>query len=198
MCYNVTTSTTEIWNTLSQDSLVASIIDPRTKSLNHLDLSNRQEAWKCLETIYEEEKKAIDDEVAILPPPHKKPRIDPEQDKHQELFGIFETILKESASMVNQNEETEIDKWKALAPINIREDPLLWWKANSTSFPILSKIAKKYLAVPASQCTSERTFSTSGKVITPTRNRLKPAMVEKLVIWQKNIDVFCLECDLHK
>jgi hypothetical protein len=73
----------------------------------------------------------------------------------------------------------------------------LWWSDNAVHFPIVSELARKFLAVPASQCTTERTFSTSGNIVTPKRSRLKPALVEKLAILQKNKDIFALESELQ-
>ena len=51
--------------------------------------------------------------------------------------------------------------------INFRkDDPLKWGKCHETSFPIISKLARKYLAIPASTATSERVFSTAKIYIT--------------------------------
>ena len=44
-------------------------------------------------------------------------------------------------------------------------DLLGWWKANSTKFPILSKLARHVLAMPISTVASESAFSTGGRVI---------------------------------
>ena len=51
--------------------------------------------------------------------------------------------------------------------INFRkDDPLKWWKCHETSFPIISKLVRKYLAIPAMTAPSERVFSTAKKYIT--------------------------------
>jgi hypothetical protein len=41
-----------------------------------------------------------------------------------------------------------------------------YWKAKQFYFPIISKIAKDYLAIPATSAPSECVFSVSGDVIT--------------------------------
>ena len=42
--------------------------------------------------------------------------------------------------------------------------PLLFWKINENRFKELSKLAKKYLGVPASSASVERMFSIAGHV----------------------------------
>lgn len=69
------------------------------------------------------------------------------------------------------------------------EDPLVWWKQEGTRrFPLMSRVARKYLCICATSCPSERVFSTAGKVVHPLRVLLKPEKVDMLVILAKNID----------
>ncbi len=42
-------------------------------------------------------------------------------------------------------------------------DSLLFWKLNHDQFPKLSKLARKYLAVPITSCPSERLFKVAKK-----------------------------------
>jgi len=57
------------------------------------------------------------------------------------------------------------------------DQPLSWWRANGSRFPILSKLAKDYLGVPGSSASSERAFSKAGLLITDRRTRLSSASV---------------------
>ncbi|WOG82388.1 hypothetical protein DCAR_0101552 [Daucus carota subsp. sativus] len=63
-------------------------------------------------------------------------------------------------------------------------DVLLWWKANSTKFPILSSVAKNVLAMPITTVASESAFSTGGRVIDPFRSSLTPKTAEALICAQ--------------
>lgn len=47
-------------------------------------------------------------------------------------------------------------------------------------YPILSRIAKDYLAIQGSAVSSERAFSSSGITTTARRNRLLPETIEAL------------------
>ncbi|KAM9306409.1 E3 SUMO-protein ligase ZBED1-like [Pholidichthys leucotaenia] len=68
-------------------------------------------------------------------------------------------------------------------------DPLTWWKQHETHFPRLSKLAKKYLSIPATSAPSERVFSTGGNIVTCTRACLKPESVDRLVFLARNLRV---------
>ena len=60
---------------------------------------------------------------------------------------------------------------------------LKWWKLKCCQFPILSRIAKDLLSVPASSVPSENIFSRSGRVVSPARCRLAPETIEALMVW---------------
>ena len=63
----------------------------------------------------------------------------------------------------------------------LNPDPLDWWRINAVKFPLLAALARRLLAIPASQAQSERVFSSAGQIITQTRNRLSSENVELLV-----------------
>jgi hypothetical protein len=56
-------------------------------------------------------------------------------------------------------------------------DLLLWWRCNSSKYPILSKLA----TVPVSTVASESTFSTGGRIIDSFRTSLSATTVEALI-----------------
>ena len=66
-------------------------------------------------------------------------------------------------------------------------DILGWWSDNQQRFPLLAQAAKKYLAVQATSCAVERTFSTSGNTVTSKRTLLLSKNVEMLVYVKENL-----------
>ena len=70
---------------------------------------------------------------------------------------------------------------------------MLWWKENEKKYPILSKLAKMNLAIPASQASTERSFSAAGNICTKKRSCLSPDHVEKLTIFHQNLKEFMAE-----
>ena len=67
---------------------------------------------------------------------------------------------------------------------------LAWWRKNATVFPRCAKLARRYLAIPASSVQSERLFSATGRLISKTRSRLLPERAECLIFLNKNLDMF--------
>jgi hypothetical protein len=59
---------------------------------------------------------------------------------------------------------------------------LEYWKLNTFKYPVLSLMARRYLAIPASSAPVERTFSIGNNVITKSRNRLDPKTVKRTVL----------------
>ena len=72
---------------------------------------------------------------------------------------------------------------KSLASCDILE----FWRVNEKQFPSLAKVVKKYFCIQASSSSSERTFSASGNIVTPRRNKLDPENVNLLVYLKENL-----------
>ena len=47
-------------------------------------------------------------------------------------------------------------------------DLLNWWEVNELKYPNLKRMARDFLAVSASTAASESTFSSSGRLVSPT------------------------------
>ena len=63
-------------------------------------------------------------------------------------------------------------------------DPLMWWKQHQQEFPDLARMARQYLAVPATSASPERFFSRVGLVQTDLRGRLLDTTMIDLM-WAK-------------
>ena len=109
------------------------------------------------------------------------------------------TFLKkssESASPVSGSIQTplnklksEIDAYKTSPKLEIESDesPMQWWRSHCTIYPVLSQLGRKYLCISATSCASERLFSTSGNIVTPSRAALKPDKVNMLTFLGSNL-----------
>ena len=75
-----------------------------------------------------------------------------------------------------------MSRYTAIEPNGSWEDGTLWWRDNCCSFPGIARLARKYLAVPASSVPSERMFSSAGNFATKQRARLDPDALERDVL----------------
>lgn len=75
-------------------------------------------------------------------------------------------------------------KSEELTPRKEEVDILQWWKISSSKYPVLSKMARDILAIPASTVPSESAFSTGGRVISDYRSSLAGSTVEALICLQ--------------
>uniref|UniRef100_A0A914H6L0 HAT C-terminal dimerisation domain-containing protein n=1 Tax=Globodera rostochiensis TaxID=31243 RepID=A0A914H6L0_GLORO len=63
------------------------------------------------------------------------------------------------------------------------ENVFEWWSNNKFRFPLIAEGAKRFLSVPATSVSSERTFSMAGLLYANTlRNRLGAKMAENLML----------------
>lgn len=66
----------------------------------------------------------------------------------------------------------------------LSDNPLQLWKDMKSIYPILSKIAIKYLSTVATSVPSERMFSKVGLTLSKQRNRLTSKHLNKLLFLQ--------------
>ena len=180
---------------------VASFLDPRfkTKYMEHMNedqlLSVKQKVFdECMCLSYEEANTATQSVSESVPPAPKKRNIGT-------LFKIHETRIREEGQqptgegtqVVNTEEQQrqqatkEVDDYLSASRLDFEEDPLLWWKGQPLNYPILGRVAQKYLCICATSSPSERLFSTTGNVVSSFRSTLKPDKVDMLVFLSKNL-----------
>ena len=63
-----------------------------------------------------------------------------------------------------------------------------WWSSHEPSYPMLSRVARGFLCIPATSTPSERVFSLAGNIVTKKRCLLLPQNVDKLIFLNMNGD----------
>ncbi|KAL2098424.1 hypothetical protein ACEWY4_007631 [Coilia grayii] len=109
--------------------------------------------------------------------------------KKKNLGSYFKKAVQPSTHSLPSRASIELELSMYLqAPVPDSEtDPLEWWKQHELNFPIVARLAKKYLCIPATSSSSERAFSASGNIITCKRSCLKPNTVDQLVFLALNL-----------
>ena len=144
------------YNDISTNQLLnkACFLDPRFKTLGFLSDQQKQTIRQQIETEAQE---------MIL----KSSEEPPEKKRRQETKGLM-LLLEEVIDIHVEDDSTdeakkEINKYLCLDTAT--ENPLKWWQDNIKQFPLLGKLARKYLCVPATSVPSERAFSTAGYIV---------------------------------
>ena len=68
---------------------------------------------------------------------------------------------------------------------------LEYWAQASLRYPIVAQAAQKYLCIPASSATSERSFSKAGHIVRARWARLSEEHVKELSFLSWNQDLMC-------
>lgn len=97
----------------------------------------------------------------------------------------FDDIITDGdARLVEQRAESEKTLFRGKnepALLDPKGNPFEWWRERAAAYPLLSVVARKWLAVPASSAASERMFSSAGLTVSKKRTSLKKERVSTLV-----------------
>ena len=99
-----------------------------------------------------------------------------------ELLGMSATSMDLDVASVEG--EGQLQAYIQVQQVPNDTDPLMWWKQHQQEFPDLSRMARQYLAVPATSASPERFFSRVGLVQTDLRGRLLDTTMIDLM-WAK-------------
>ena len=64
----------------------------------------------------------------------------------------------------------------------LSSNPLDFWKDHQTSFPMLSRFARRIHSIPATTAAVERQFSGAGLVVSERRTNLNPAQIDNVLL----------------
>ena len=178
---------------------VAAFMDPRFKTLSFLSDEDRLNVVASVEaeavmlavgntSTSNELETATSTEVEITQesdlPLSKKCKVSKAEKR---LLCFVDDIVKLNSEMVSPADKARAEVRKYIDEEVSCETPLHWWKVNSTRYPYLSFIAKKYLAIPATSVPAERAFSVAGHIVNQRRSCLLPENVNKLVFLADNL-----------
>uniref|UniRef100_A0A1X7UE71 HAT C-terminal dimerisation domain-containing protein n=1 Tax=Amphimedon queenslandica TaxID=400682 RepID=A0A1X7UE71_AMPQE len=174
----------EFTNILSSEKLIndlldkATFIDPRFR----LEYVPDNHVAKIKESILQEAVELTSSERSGVAPLLESPEQPEPSTKKRKLGQILKkkgVTSGDGPLSTRDKAEREIKQYLVCPKIDTEDDPLVWWLQYSSSYPLLSKVAKKYFSICATSKASERLFSISGHIVNSKRTCLKP---EKYVI----------------
>lgn len=108
---------------------LAAALDPRFKYLEHLPEAHAEATFNHLRRLEEQASAAL---RAVDPVPDVDDLSDPQLVYQQRRARLLSSVAK----------VTEMDSYMNHAPIDVKQNPLLWWRNRESSYPFLSKLAK--------------------------------------------------------
>lgn len=163
-------------------ALIATALDPRHKHLSFLNpvvresvKENLADHFRALADHRDEgaESEANTDDA----PPRKRVMAE----------AAMATLFGDDYGAEESAIQDELEQYFMEPCIPPNEDPLLWWRKNERRYRKLSRLAKRYLCVPATSVPSERVFSAAGLIVNRLRSRLSPQHVDMLIFLNKNM-----------
>ena len=162
------------WQFLPEDYLLSTILDPRIKCMNEED---ENEAEEILRKKYDEYKENY------LPTPIESRSTSPIPTEitiyQPKLFNIFKQNQLQQAS-------DEVTEYLKEDKITFNLNPFEWWLSKKSKYPILTKIARIYLAAPATSTPSERLFSDAGNLLSEKRTRMDSELFKRIMFLKRN------------
>ncbi|CAF1199180.1 unnamed protein product [Adineta ricciae] len=163
---------------------IATCLYPSTKKLQILDDNYRTETYADIRKIMitldiREECLSLSSEM--------NSRITNKRSKKMKNNHVVENdVMVEFAGDVEEDsddESDELDRYLTTKTSFTKDDTLLkWWKKHSLIFSQLAMLAKSLFGIPASSATSERVFSSFGRILEKRRQLLSPDVVDDMLM----------------
>ncbi len=169
----------------------ATLLDPRYKNLYFQSTQKRDMALEGLRLEMEKLKEKRTAGAAVTGETTGSSLS--ERARQDNLWTAFdEAVLSQqqhTQSITQGVRGIDIQNYLALPDILSTSNPLLWWSSEGKErFPLLFKLAKKYLSLTATSVPSERVFSIAREVLNKKRTSLKSEDARMLVCLLSNLD----------
>ena len=109
------------------------------------------------------------------------------------LWQAFEIeVSKKTSGVISVGDKAsqKITNYWAATNVKFSESPLCWWQVDGQqNFPVLHKVAAKYLSVPGMSIFTEQVFSTAGGIILKKRSSLTDENAAMLIFLKENLEL---------
>lgn len=160
-------------------SVLAMTLDPRFKTVlldDHEIFSAKEKIISEIRTVL---KCSTHEEIKQEQPP-KTVHV-------SSLWSAFDKLSEKAQSVVLDAPEQQLSLYLGKERTSRHDCPLKWWKENASDFPLVAKVARHFLSIPATEVSSERLFSAAGNVVTSRRENILPEHLEEQVFLNFNL-----------
>ena len=176
-----------------EDWCVSTLLDPRYKMLQFKNLErwergtltkSRAITWAKRAYAADWEPVASEKTSAVATPAIREEQsklvsfLEDSDEEDEVATGRETPALASEAPTAALVEEDEFALYLALPPASMSENPIAWWVERKDKFPSVFKMARQFLAPPASTAGVERTFSACGMMHSDLRKRLSEGTLE--------------------
>ncbi|XP_062093715.1 zinc finger BED domain-containing protein RICESLEEPER 2-like [Humulus lupulus] len=202
MASNMMDKFEQYWTSIHGILAIATVMDPRFKmklieyyfpKIYVGEYQNEVERIRMLCYDLVKEYKPNDGKKNLPDPLSNASGVGGDSDGCVDPLAGYDLFVSSTSKVDTFKSKLEFYLEEAVLPRSEEFDILAWWKTNGLKYPTLQQVARDVLAIPVSTVASESTFSTSGRHVTPCRNRLHPSMLEALVctqdwLWDEKLD----------
>uniref|UniRef100_A0A3B3DTM8 BED-type domain-containing protein n=1 Tax=Oryzias melastigma TaxID=30732 RepID=A0A3B3DTM8_ORYME len=159
---------------------MATALNPRFKDLKCLKRHERPEVWRSL--------------TALLGGADSKRTRKPEDEDPQPPTKRAALMLTQESSSDEEQDCTQncVERYKAEPTIGMEDCPLKWWAEHQGSHNEVARLARKYLATPATSVPCERLFSLSGHIVQKKRASLSSENINRLDRRESGLVRYCV------
>lgn len=161
------------WQFLSEDYMISTLLDPRIKHVNDEDEEMLRQKYED----YQDQLQTPLESRPVSPTPSEQFSIN--ITSQSSIFAIFEQNQPKVHDEVTEYLQEDI--------IPFNQNPFEWWANKKIKYPVLAKIARIYLVVPATSTPSERLFSDAGNLLSAKRSRMDAELFKRMIFLKKNI-----------
>lgn len=154
---------------------VMTVLNPTMKKLNKISFAERNALNEQIEQYLDDHYPSCGDSVDTQTFDSNILIMSSEKNSFLENFVSFDQC---GSTEPQKSELTQYLKH----PITCNVDILKWWGENAKTYPRLFQMFQKFSCIPGSSSSSERTFSTTGGIVTEKRSSILPKNVDNLII----------------
>ena len=169
----------------------AAILDPRVKDRSFISSELKRKAnMRILNEMKELEQTNSVPQLVTLN--NFQSSSDDTQPTKKIKLDVFAFIQEQEATLSNSDAsnlikiDQELDQYLKEPVLTDKIDVFKWWKEKQMQFPMLYKLAKKYLCIPATSVPNERIFSKAGEIMSKKRNRISIKHMNNLIFLKHN------------